>query len=138
MDDSSEFSSIANQIGNIPEEINPNDIQDLDDYPRDSFVNLSNNKYFNKINNSKSPFHQQQHFPIDDNDSNSSSDEYESGYSQDFLKNLSLSQEIPKYQKKKSGTNSNYINNFSDNSDNIYFNNYNSKNNTNYYNGSRN
>ena len=138
MDDFSEFSSIANQIGNMPEEINPNDIQDLADYPRDSFVNRSNNKYFNNINNSKSPFQQQQHFPIDDNDSNSSSDEYESGYSKDFLKNLSLSQEIPKYQEKKSGTNNKYMNNFSNNSDNSYFNNYYNKNNANNYNGSRN
>ena len=94
MDDCSEFSSIANQIGNMLEEINSNDIQDL---VRDSFVNLSNNEYFNNINNSKSPFQQQQYFPIDANESNSSSDEYESGYSKDFLKNLSLSQEIPNY-----------------------------------------
>ena len=76
MDDFNEFSSLDEQIGNIPEEMNPNDIQDLANYPRDSFVNLSKNKYSNNKNNYNSPFQQQQHFPIDDNDS-SSSDENE-------------------------------------------------------------
>ena len=146
MDDISEFSSIANQISDIPEEMNQNDIQDLANYPRDSFVNPSNKKYFNSKNNYNSPFQQQQHFPINNNDS-SSSDEYESGYSQGFLKSLSLSQEIPKNKKIKSGINNNYINNSYNNKyinnfnnhsgNNIYYNNSYNKNN-NYYNDSRN
>ena len=123
MDEYSEFSSLEKRIGNIPQEMNPNDILDFSNYPRDSFINQSNNKYFN--NNYKSPFQQQQHFPIDDNDS--SSDEYESGYSQDFLKHLSLSQDIPKNHKQKSNLNNynkSYNKNFSNNinnNNNIYF-----------------
>lgn len=124
MDEYSEFSSLEKQIGNIPEEMNPNDIHDFSNYPRDSFINQSNNKYFNN-NNYNSPFQQQQqHFPIDDNDS--SSDECESGYSQDFLKHLSLSQVLPKNQKKKNDMNNyskiynkNYSNN--NNINNVYF-----------------
>ena len=55
MDEYSKFSSLEKRIGNIPQEMNPNDILDFSNYPRDSFINQSNNKYFNN-NNYKSPF----------------------------------------------------------------------------------
>ena len=38
MDDFNELSSIGNPLENFPEEMNPSDIQDLSNFPRDSFV----------------------------------------------------------------------------------------------------
>ena len=50
----------------IPEEMNPNDIHDTMNFPRDSFVDHNSNKYFNNINNSNQPFQKQQkHFPME-------------------------------------------------------------------------
>ena len=83
------FSSLDNQLMvNIPEENNYNDIQNLNNFPRDSFVDHTNNNNTNNINQ-KAPF-QHQHFPVNDD---SSSDEYESGYSESFKKTMSFYQQ---------------------------------------------
>ena len=83
------FSSLDNQLMvNLPEENNYNDIQNLNYFPRDSFVDHTNNNNTNNINQ-KAPF-QHQHFPVNDD---SSSDEYESGYSESFKKTMSFYQQ---------------------------------------------
>ena len=131
----------------IPEEMNPNDIHDTMNFPRDSFVDHNSNKYFNNINNSNQPFQKQQkHFPMENNDNNSSSDEdeNESGYSINFLNGLDMYKQIPSnYQKTKRINNSyNNNNNFNYYSDSMYknvsrnpnqnINNYNNNNANNY------
>ena len=132
--DYNEFSSMENQIDNLPEEIKPDDIQDFANFPRDSFVDLTPNNYFN---NNKQPF-QQQHFPVENKtqDNDSSNDEIETGYSNSFLQTMPKYQQIPQYK------NSNYLsksNNYNYNI-NYYNNNYNNNyNNINtYHNISRN
>ena len=100
MDDRiSEFSSIDNKlIDNMPEEQNPNDIQDFSSFPRDSFVDHTPYKYLNK-NNISSPFN-----PNNNNDTDSS-DEYESGYSNIFRNSMSLYQQVPQFQNYKKNNN---------------------------------
>ena len=58
MDEYSEFSTSLNQeIEIIPEDQNNDDIQDLGNYPRDSFVDHTPNSYINQNNNySSTPF----------------------------------------------------------------------------------
>ena len=122
MDDINEVSSIENQIDNFPEEINPEDIKDFQNFPRDSFVDHTSNKYFNSSNNKsqKAPF-KQSHFPIE-NDSSSSEDN-DDGYSDSFRKTMSLYQQIA-YNNKSSNTYSSQNNNY----------NYSNKNQNNSYN----
>ena len=89
MEYNNDFSSLDNQLMvNIPEENNYNDIQNLNNFPRDSFVDHTNDNNTNNINQ-KAPF-QHQHFPVNDD---SSSDEYESGYSESFKKTMSFYQQ---------------------------------------------
>ena len=108
MDDNSDNSPSFEQIiKNLKEGLKPNDIQDLSDFPRDSFVEHKSNNYFNN-KNQKSPF-QPQHFPIDYFDDDSSSDEREYGYSINFMQNMPFQQQF-KTSKKKSNNN-NYMNN---------------------------
>ena len=136
MDDRfSEFSSIDNRIiDNIPEEQNPNDIQDFSSFPRDSFIDHTPYNYLNR-NNASSPFNQNMNM----NNDSDSSDEYESGYSNVFTKNMPLYQQVPQfknfkkdvsYSSKKMGQMDNKNNN-----NNYYnvngYNNYNNMNNNN-------
>ena len=46
-DNSNESLSFDQVIDDFPKEINHNDIQDLENFPRDSFVDHTPNKYFN-------------------------------------------------------------------------------------------
>ena len=117
MDDyQSEFSSIENQVmANIPIEQNNDDIQDLANFPRDSFVdhtpynyvnfNNNNNNNNNGYTSSSSPFQQQnlnRNSDDDDDDDNSSNDDHESGYSTQFKHNN------PSYEPMDQDINNNY------------------------------
>ena len=119
MDDSNRFSSLDNQLMiNIPEE------NKFENFPRDSFVEHTPNNITNNINNQKATF-QPQHFPINDD---SSSDEYESGYSESFKKSMSLyQQEKDEEQILNKNKNINKFNNYNNNY-NIQNNNYNNNN----------
>ena len=119
MDDyHSEISSINNQVmGNIPIEQNNDDIQDLTNFPRDSFVDHTPYSFSNNNNVSSRPFQNSQQLSYrnleNNNGDNSSSDEFESGYSSQFALEKQLYDNIPKYQ------NQNYKNTLQDNT---YFN----------------
>ena len=110
-DNSNESLSFDQVIDDFPKEINHNDIQDLENFPRDSFVDHTPNKYFN--NSQKNPF-QSQHFPTDDNnnDLSSSSNEYESGYSDNFRKTMPFSNQAPNYQNNNDNNNNNLSNSY--------------------------
>ena len=92
MDDSrSEFSSIENQVmKNIPLEQNNDDIQDLVEFPRDSFVDHTPYNFSNYNNNyTPIPFQKQEYsnknfYNENDSDDNGSIDDCESGYSSHF------------------------------------------------------
>ena len=103
MDDyQSEFSSIENQVmASIPMEQKNGDIHDLTNYPGDS--SLDHIPYrFNNNNVSSVPFQNSQKLSynnLENNiDDNSSSDEYESGYSNQFVHEISLDEKTSKYQ----------------------------------------
>ena len=119
MDDyHSEISSINNQVmGNIPIEQNNDDIQDLTNFPRDSFVDHTPYSFSNNNNVSSRPFQNSQQLSYrnleNNNGDNSSSDEFESGYSSQFAFEKQLYDNTPKYQ------NQNYKNTLQDNT---YFN----------------
>ena len=99
----SEFSSLtSNLIGNIPQEQNNDDIQDLGYYPRDSFVDHTPNSYINK--NSFSPFQQSQ-YPQDNQPIEYG---YEYGYSSHTSSNIY--QHAKKNSSKKSSKNKQKVN----------------------------
>ena len=144
MDDFNELSSIGNPLENFPEEMNPSDIQDLSNFPRDSFVDHTPSNYSHSSNNKnqKAPF-QPWNFASENND-NSSSDE-EDGYSESFRKTMHLYQQDQNLNKndnsynKFNNSNSNKINNDNQNNNiyspykntrnpNIYYNNNNNQN----------
>ena len=105
-------------MGNIPIEQNNDDIQDLTNFPRDSFVDHTPYRFNNNNNVSSMPFQKSQQFSYrnleNNNGDNSSSDEFESGYSSQFA------QEKPLYDNKRENQNQNY--NINTPQDNTYFN----------------
>ena len=125
MDDFNELSNIDNQLENFPEEINPSDIQDFSNFPRDSFVDHTPNNYSNSNNKNKQAPFQPSHFPAENND-DSSSDDID-GYSESFRKTMHLYQQDQNLNKKNSS-----YNNFNNND--INYNNSNYKNNNSYNN----
>ena len=137
MDEMNELSSSDNQLDNVPEEINTEDIQDLSNFPRDSFVDHTSNKYLISSNNSsqKTPF-QPSHFPLENNDDSSSSEE-DDGYSDSFRKTMSLYKQVESNNKNNNSynnyNNNNYNNNYQNNNYNITRNSY-YHNNNNYQN----
>ena len=98
MDDYSEFSTSLNQeIEMIPEDQNIDDIQDLGNYPRDSFVDHTPNSYINQnINYSSAPF---QKIQLNSNNINYSQNGYiyDGGYSSYSNNSSNLYQHTPNY-----------------------------------------
>ena len=93
----SEFSSMESQImKNIPNEQYIDDIQDITGFPRDSMAENTQNSYQNNINfATPNPFHTNQKKIYKNlnktNDTYSDSNEnYESGYSNQFVQNMPL------------------------------------------------
>ena len=93
----SEFSSIENQVmKNIPGENNYYDIQDLANFPRDSLSDYTPNNY----PNTSMPFQTSPKYEFKnmENDSDTDSFDYESGYSSHFAQNMPKYKQVTGYQ----------------------------------------
>ena len=137
-DEYSEFSSIDDRIiDDMPEEQNPNDIQDFSSFPRDSFVDHTPNKYLNNKNTS-SPFNQNMNMNFNNINDDDSSEDNETGYSNVFNKNMPLYQQVPQFQNYKKNSkdvsySSQRISQMNNNNNMNAINNINNMNNMNYY-----
>ena len=81
---------------NIPQEKNFDDIQDFANFPRDSFSDFTPNNY----PNTSMPFQTTPTYAFKnmENESDTDSFDYESGYSSHFAQNMPLYKQVTGYQ----------------------------------------